>query len=62
VENPHAHLGLVGLEQLPAHAYRRLVVHVDGGPVGVEQHHVGVGHAAQQQQRSWVRERAWAWV
>jgi hypothetical protein len=42
---PHAHLGLVGLEQLPAHADGRLVAHV------------GVA----QQQHSWVRARAWAW-
>ena len=42
---PHAHLGLVGLEQLPAHADRRLVAHV------------GVA----QQQHSWVRACAWAW-
>jgi hypothetical protein len=54
VENPHAHLGLVGLEQLPAHAYRRLVAHVDGGLVVVEQHHVELA-AQQQQQHSWVR-------
>ena len=49
VENPHAHLGLVGLEQLPAHADRRLVAHVDGGLVGVVQHHFGFAAQLQQQ-------------
>jgi hypothetical protein len=48
VEIPDAHLGLVGLEQLPVHADRRIVAHADVGLVDVEQHHFDVGLTAHQ--------------